>query len=159
MKSKKGIMVLLFILIFFSVFIICEVSFAVDANNTVSQDSVVKTSVSLNNYITKNHKLPTKVSCDGNSLTIMEYTYLMGQTIQYKVENKNATIAIKKGVKYPNLPSGDDINSKISKNSYYSYSKWVVSYINKSNKVPNYIVSTNGKKNKHKPISSYLQKF
>ena len=134
-------------LLVIAILLTCNISFAeenVDDRN-ISQDNIVSTAKKINTYIEKENKLPNAVNCDGYKLTIPEFTYLMVKTIQNKKNNNSQDIALKKGVKYPNLPIGDDIKKNIYLNDYYSHALKTNKYIDKYGKLPNYL-NDNGKK-------------
>ena len=134
----KSILVVLLVI---AILLTCNISFAeenIDGEN-VSQSNVVSTAKKLNTYINKENKLPTTVECGGYNLTIPEFTYLMVKTVQNKKNNNFSDIAIKKGVKYPNLPTGNDIKKNIYLNDYYSYALRTSSYIDTYKKAPNYL--------------------
>jgi len=139
---KSALICLIVVAILFS----CNISFAENVTDkNISQDNVVSTAKNLNSYINKEDKLPTTVNCDGNKLTIPEFTYLMSKTIEKKKNNDSSDIILKKGIKYPNLPIGDDINKNIYLKDYNSYAFKINKYIDTYNKLPNYL-SDNGKK-------------
>ena len=136
------------LLIIVAILLSCNISFA-EENTTIekniSQDDIVATAKNLNTYINKQNKLPTTVNCDGNVLTISEFTYLMSKTIQNKKNNNSADVAIKKGVKLPGLPTGDNIKKNIYLKDYYGYAVKTNSYVDRYNKLPNFL-NDNGKK-------------
>ena len=68
-----------------------------------------------------------------------EFTYLMSKTIQNKKNNNPNDITLKKGVKFPNLPKGDNIKKNIYLKDYYNYAIKTSTYIDKYNKLPNYL--------------------
>jgi len=157
-KSSNRIIIIGLVIIAF--LLTCNVSFAVNnavdnnlssvnnetivdvntiVNKSISQDKILSTSKELNTYIKKNNKLPKNVICDGHKLTIPEFTYLMVKTIQYKNNNNLSSIVFKKGVKYPNLPIGDNVKKKIYLEDYYIHALKVSSYVDKFNKLPNYL--------------------
>lgn len=135
------------VLIVIAILLNCNISFAdeniIDKN--ISQDNIQATAKKLNTYIEEKNKLPTSVDCSGYKLTIPEFTYLMAKTIQNKKNNNFSAVAIKKGVKYPNLPSGDDISKNIYLKDYYDYSLRIDKYINRYNKLPNYLIDNDNK--------------
>jgi len=114
-------------------------------NEAISQDKIVSTAKKLNTYIKKNNKLPKTVTCDGYNLTIPEFTYLMAKTVQYKNNNNYSPIILKIGIKYPGLPTGDSINKRIHLKDYYLHALKTIKYVDKYNKLPNYL-SDNDKK-------------
>ena len=69
----------------------------------------------------------------------------MVKTIQNKRNNNFSDIALKKDVKYPNLPTGENIKKNIYLKDYYNYSLKTSKYIDTYNKLPNYL-SDNCKK-------------
>ena len=136
------------VLIFIFILLSCNISFAeenTEVEKNISQDKIVTAAKNLNSYINKENKLPTTVDCDGEKLTIPEFTYLMSKTIQNKKNNNSNDITLKNGVKLPNLPVGDNIKKNIYLEDYYSYAVKTSSYIDKYNKLPNYL-NDNGKK-------------
>jgi len=115
----------------------------------------VFTAKKLNTYIKKNNKLPKTVACDGYKLTIPEFTYLLMKTIQYKNNNNLSPIVLKSGVKYPNFPTGDSVNKRIYLKDYYQHALRTSKYVDKHNKLPNYL-KDNGKKIQ---FQTYVFKF
>ncbi|KZX14822.1 hypothetical protein MBCUT_18860 [Methanobrevibacter cuticularis] len=151
MEINRNIkLILIVFMMVTAIFLSCNNVFAADNTNTdkisVSQEKVVSASKNLNSYVEKHEKLPSKVNCGGYKLTIPEFTYLMAKTIKYKNNGDNSSIIIKKEVKYPNLPSGDNIKGKISSNSYNNYSLKLITYVDKYDKLPNYVQTSNDKK-------------
>lgn len=117
---------------------------SIGSSKSVSQSSVISASKNLNIYVNKNKKLPNTVTVEGYKYSIPEFTYLMGKTIEFKKKKITSRIDVKYNVKNPSNPSGKSIKTKVSSSNFYNYALKTSKYINKNNKVPNYI---NGVKN------------
>ncbi|KZX14929.1 pseudomurein-binding repeat protein [Methanobrevibacter cuticularis] len=105
----------------------------------LSQSSILKASKLLHNYISKNKKLPNYVTINNYKFSIPEFMYLLSKTIISKYNKVKSDITIKYDIKNPSKPSGSNIKGKLSSKQHYSSAKNIVKFINKYNKVPNYI--------------------
>jgi len=105
----------------------------------LSQAQILKASVYINNFVAKNKKLPNKVNIDGYDFSIGEYTYLLSKTIHLKYNKKNSDIVVKYNIKDPSSPSGTKIKGRINSKQYSSYAKNLFKYIEKNNRIPNYV--------------------
>jgi len=111
----------------------------------LSQSQILQASKTINNYISKNKKLPNYVTISGVKFSMPEYMYLLGMTIYYKYNKKTTQIAIKYNIKNPNSPIGVNIKGSLTKAKYYAYAKNIISYIKKYNQAPNYVNTKLGK--------------
>ncbi|MGL4669184.1 MAG: pseudomurein-binding repeat-containing protein [Methanobacteriaceae archaeon] len=111
----------------------------------LTQKQILITSKTVNSYINKYKKLPNYVTISGYKYSMPEYLYLLSMTISNKYNKKSSSITIKYNIKDPTKPTGNSIKGKISKLQYYTYSKNMVNYIQKYNKIPNYLTTKLGK--------------
>lgn len=111
----------------------------------LTQAQILKASVYINNYVAKYKKLPNMVSIGGYNFSIPEYTYLLSKTIYYKYNKKKTDIVIKYDVKNPTKPTGTKIKGKLTSKQYYTYVKNLLNYIEKNNRIPNYVTTKLGK--------------
>ena len=111
----------------------------------LTQVQILKASIYINNYVTKYKKLPNKVNIGGYNFSIPEYTYLLNKLIYYKYNKKNTDIIIKYDVKNPKTPMGTKIKGKLTTKQFYTYAKNIIKYIDKNNRVPNYVTTKIGK--------------
>lgn len=111
----------------------------------VTQAQILKASVYVNNYVTKYKKLPNTVTIGGYVFSIPEYTYLMSKTIYYKYNKKTTDVVIKYDIKNPTKPTGTKIKGKLTSKQYYTYIKNLLNYIEKNNRIPNYVTTKLGK--------------
>ncbi len=111
----------------------------------LSQNSILNASSSVNNFLSKNNKLPNYVTISNYKFSMPEFLYLLSKTLQYKYKKLNSQIIVKYGVKNPIKPTGTDINGKISSKNYYDFASRVASYIINNNIAPNYVTIKLGK--------------
>jgi len=105
----------------------------------LSQAQILKASVYVNNFVVKNKKLPNKVNIGGYDFSIPEYTYLLAKTINYKQNKKKIDVVVKYDIKNPSSPNGGKINGRINSKQYSTYAKNLFKYIEKTNRIPNYV--------------------
>lgn len=116
-----------------------------NAPKNLKQSEILKASTYVNSYVTKNKKLPDKVNIRGYDFSIPEYTYLLSKTIYYKHNKKNTDVMVKYDVKNPTKPTGTKIKGKLTSKQYYTYVKNLMKYIEKNNRIPNYVNTKIGK--------------
>lgn len=113
---------------------------------TVSLKNVVAASKNLKNYIANNNKLPNTVTVGGIAYSVPEFLYMMSRAIEELGSSKTNDIPFISGVKAPESPSGDSINSKeLSKANYITVAKNVANFIAANHLAPNYASSAVGK--------------
>jgi len=123
---------------------------------SVSQSSVLRTSKNLKNFVNKNKRLPNTVTVDGYKLSIPEFTYLMSKTVENKRKKVSSNVTVKYNVKNPKKPSGTTIRVKIPSSRYSSYAVKTSKFINKNNRVPNFL---NAPKNTRIQYQTYVYMF
>ena len=111
----------------------------------LSQAQILKASVYVNNFVVKNKKLPNKVTIGGYDFSISEYSYLLSKTIYYKYNKKKTDVVVKYNIKNPPKPIGTKIKGKINAKQYSTYTKKLFKYIERNNRVPNYVNTKLGK--------------
>jgi len=116
-----------------------------DAPKKLKQSEILKASVYVDNYVSKNKKLPDKVNIGGYDFSIPEYTYLLSKTIYYKYNKKNTDVLVKYDVKNPTKPTGTKVKGTLKSKQYSTYVKNLVNYIEKNNRIPNYVNTKIGK--------------
>lgn len=116
------------------------------SSKSVSQSSVLSASKNLKNYVNKHKKLPNTVTVEGYKYSVPEFTYLMTKTVEYKKKKVSSRVDVKYNIKNPSKPSGKTIKTKISSSNYYNYALKTTKYMNKHNKIPNYITGTKNTK-------------
>ena len=115
-----------------------------DGPTSLSIINIIGGANTIKNYYSKYGKAPSTVTVAKHEYTMPEFLYLMEQAI-YQLGNSN-TKAIKciYGVKAPADPSGDSIDSTLSKSAYLTLAKNVATYISNYNRAPNYASSSLG---------------
>lgn len=113
---------------------------SVEENSPVklSQSSILSAANSVKSYVNKNGKLPYYVTIDNYDFSMPELLYLMAKTVNYKYLKSSALVTVKYEIKNPTNPTGNSINTKISKKNYYKIANNVINYINKYNTAPNF---------------------
>lgn len=119
---------------------------SIGSSKTVSQKGVISSSKNLKKYVLKNKRLPSYVTVEGYRYSVPEFTYLMTKTIEYQKKNSNSRVTVNYNIKNPTKPSGTNIKANIYQSNYYKYSLKTTKYIDKYNKVPNYISRTKNSK-------------
>lgn len=76
---------------------------------------------------------------------MQEYLYMLSKTIYYKYNKKTTQITIKYNIKNPISPTGVTIKGKLTKAQYYTYAKNLINYVDKYNRIPNYLSTKLGK--------------
>lgn len=111
----------------------------------LSQNLILSSSGSVKNYVEKYKKLPSYVVISNEKYSMPEYMHLLSKSIAYKCLKSTNTVNIKFNANNPSKPVGHSIKKSFSKNSYYTMAKKTCLYIEKYNKVPNYVTTTSGK--------------
>jgi len=123
----------------------------------LSQNDIIDISKSVDEFISKNGKLPSYVVIFDYKLSIPEFTYLLAKTVEYKYEKNNDSITVKYSVKNPAKPTGVDIKGRISKNDYYDYAQRVANFISSKNVAPNYVSTPLGNMQYQTAIHSFIK--
>ena len=111
----------------------------------LSQAQILKASTYVNSFVAKNKKLPDNVTIEGYDFSIQEYSYLLSKTIYYKYSKKKTDVVVKYDIKNPPKPTGTKIKGRINVKQYSSYAKKLFKYIEKNNRIPNYVNTKLGK--------------
>ncbi|WP_407378695.1 transglutaminase domain-containing protein [Methanobrevibacter sp.] len=113
--------------------------------DNISISSIIAGAVYLKEYIQENDDTPDYIVLAEGKYTMQEFLYLMGKAIlQINSSNSNpiSVIEIEGG---PSTPSGDVIDSSLSKADYLDVVNRVTNFIINNNWIPNYASSTVGK--------------
>lgn len=111
----------------------------------LTQSQILTATKTVNTYINNNKKLPNYVTIGGYDFSMQEYMYLLSKTIYYKYNKKTTQVDIKYNIKNPTSPTGATIKGSFTKAQYYSYAKSLITYVDKNNKIPNYLTTKLGK--------------
>ncbi|MCL2116658.1 MAG: transglutaminase domain-containing protein [Methanobrevibacter sp.] len=123
----------------------------------LSQDSIINASKNVNNFISKNGKLPNHVTINDYKFSMPEFMFLLSKTIQNKYKKTNSDVTIKYDVNNPTKPSGAAVKGTISSKNYYNYTARVVSFINKNNIAPNFVRTSLGVMQYQATIHSFVK--
>ena len=116
-----------------------------NVGDNISVSSIIAGAVYLKEYIEEYDDTPDYIVLSEGKYTLQEFLYLMGKAIlQINASNNNeiSVIEIEGG---PSTPSGDVINSSLSKEDYLDVVNRVTNFIINNNWIPNYASSTVGK--------------
>ncbi|MDR2967854.1 MAG: transglutaminase-like domain-containing protein [Methanobacteriaceae archaeon] len=148
MNKKRNLfsICLLASIIILSSLFLTNISYAADFNDstTLSQNDIIKSSKSLYSYIYKNEKLPETIKILNKNYSTEQFLYLMSKTVINKKENLKNNITIKYNIKEAKTPSGSNIKGNIYFKEMYIYSKSIIGFIDKNNRVPNYVKTNLG---------------
>lgn len=114
-----------------------NVSTGIDINKILNASNYVK------NYIEKNHKLPSSVSIDGQSITIPRFLKLLTDTI-LKINSNSTFGLVFSSVGSPTGPSETMRGGLINSTEYLDIAKRVSNYIVNNGVAPNYASSSLG---------------
>ncbi|KZX11522.1 transglutaminase-like domain-containing protein [Methanobrevibacter curvatus] len=106
---------------------------------TLSQKEIINVAKALNSYVKKNKKLPNYVTIKKYKFSIAEFSYMASKTVYNKYKNLKSKITVKHNIKNPSKPLGDNFKGKVSKKLYSTYAKSIVNFIDKNNRMPNYL--------------------
>jgi len=112
----------------------------------VSQNSIIAASKKVKAYADTYKKLPNYVTINKYNFSMPEFLYLMSKTIINKNSKIKYNIVVKYNVKNPSKASGTWVRGNIYSYYYSIYANKIIKYINKYNKVPNYLVTAGGSK-------------
>jgi transglutaminase-like putative cysteine protease len=128
-----------------------------DRSDDLSQNDIIVASQNVDEFISKNGKLPNYVTVSDYKYSLPEFMYLLAKTIEYKYEKNNDQISVKYNVKNPTKPTGVDIKGKVSQNDYYDYAKRVANFISTKNIAPNYVSTSLGNMQYQTTIYSFIE--
>jgi len=123
---------------------------------SVSQSSISRASKNLKNYVNNNRRLPNSVTVDGYKFSVPEFTYLMSKTVDNRKKKVSSNVTVKYNIKNPSKPSGTSIKAKIPSSRYSTYAVKINKFVNKNNRVPNFL---NGPKNTKIQYQTYVYMF
>jgi len=152
-KSNLFSICLILSVIFLSSLVLANISYATVLNasdtssqlNSLSQNSIIKSSKSLYKYIDKNEKLPETVKISKKKYSTEEFLYLMSKTVISKKNSLKGDILVKSNIKKAKKPSGSNINGSINFKNMCRYSETIIKHIDKTNRAPNNIKTKLGK--------------
>ncbi|MBQ9026313.1 MAG: cysteine protease, partial [Methanobrevibacter sp.] len=116
-----------------------------NVGDNISVSSIIDGAVYLKEYIEENDDTPDYIVLSEGKYTLQEFLYLMGKAILQINASDNSTITVVEIGGGPSTPSGEIINSSLSKEDYLDVVKRVTNYIINNEWIPNYASSTVGK--------------
>lgn len=107
----------------------------------VSNSDIIKIANAYKTYVEKNKKTPGSITINNKAYSYPKCAYLFSKFI-ISPKKDVSIISISKA----STPSGDTINENVYKSDYLDMAKRLNSYIEKYNKLPNYVTTKKSKK-------------
>lgn len=107
----------------------------------VSNSNIIKIANSYKSYVDKHKKTPQTITVEGTSYTYKQCAYLFSKfTVSPKANVSLVTVNNAK------QSTGDSISENVLKDDYTDMAKRLNTYIEKNNKLPNYVTTKKSKK-------------